>query len=132
MHLNEYQIEVGRTAATSKDPKLQACVLGLGIAGEAGETADLVKKHIGHGHPLDLDKLKKEIGDVLWYAAALAAHFGLTLEEVAQANVEKLRKRYPDGFSTEASLARVDRVTVHSLTEAHGEEVPYTHPETVR
>ncbi|AAK94361.1 MazG-like pyrophosphatase [Myxococcus phage Mx8] len=80
----------------------------LGLTGEAGEVADHVKKFVGHGHDLDVEKVKKELGDVLWYVAVIAARLDLDLGDVAAANVEKLRKRYPDGFSTEASKARVD------------------------
>lgn len=80
----------------------------LGLAGEVGETLDLLKKHLGHGHPLDLDKLKKEFGDVRWYGAVLEDHFGFKSSEVAEANVTKLRARYPDGFSVEASKAKAD------------------------
>lgn len=89
----------------------------LGLVGEtaevaalamisAGALADYIKKHIGHGHPLDLEKLKLELGDVLWYVAMLAHINGLSLMEVANANIEKLQKRYPNGFSTEASINR--------------------------
>ena len=80
----------------------------LGLTGESGEVADLVKKHIGHGHPLDDDKLKLELGDVLWYIAGLAYVLGFTLQEVADANTAKLMKRFPNGFTTEASIARQD------------------------
>lgn len=83
----------------------------LGVAGEAGEVADLVKKHVGHGHALDRDKLAKELGDVLWYVAALAHDIGIDLSTVAALNIEKLRRRYPDGFSTERSINRVDDAT---------------------
>lgn len=80
----------------------------LGLAGEVGETLDLLKKHLGHGHPLDLDKLKKEFGDVRWYGAVLEDAFGFKSSEVAQANVDKLRARYPTGFTVEASKAKAD------------------------
>jgi NTP pyrophosphatase (non-canonical NTP hydrolase) len=83
----------------------------LGLAGEAGEVCELLKKHWGHGHDLDQEKLKKELGDVLWYVAALAAQFQIELEDVAAANVAKLRSRYPQGFSSAASIARVDVAT---------------------
>lgn len=101
MTLNEYQSETYRTAG---DDNL--AVLALGLAGEAGEFADLVKKHLGHGHPLDKVKAMKELGDQLWYIARAAAKLGYTLNDVAVANVEKLQKRYPQGFSTEASINR--------------------------
>ena len=89
------------------DP-VRLAAYGLGIAGESGECADIIKKHIGHGHPLNVEKLKLELGDVLWYVAALAHLIDMPLSEIAQANLDKLRKRYPNGFSTEASIARVD------------------------
>jgi NTP pyrophosphatase (non-canonical NTP hydrolase) len=103
MTLNEYQREVRRTAATTKDRATQECVLALGVAGEAGEVAELVKKHVGHGHAMDKAKLLKELGDVLWYVAALADHMNLSLDAVATANIAKLQARYPDGFDRERS-----------------------------
>jgi NTP pyrophosphatase (non-canonical NTP hydrolase) len=83
----------------------------LGLAGEAGEVADLVKKAIFHNHGLDVTKLKKELGDVLWYITALCLKTGLGLDEVMQANADKVRLRYPDGFNSEDSKKRVDIVT---------------------
>ena len=82
-------------------------IAGLGLAGEAGEVADEVKKIIGHGHALDEDKLIKEIGDVLWYAAEMCSALGVSLDYVAKKNIEKLRARYPEGFSRERSINRV-------------------------
>lgn len=81
-------------------------VLALGVAGEAGEVADIVKKVVGHGHELDRDKLRKELGDVLWYVATLSRALELDLSDVAGANIEKLLARYPDGFSAERSRNR--------------------------
>ncbi len=89
------------------DP-VRLAAYALGIAGEAGEVADLVKKHIGHGHPLDVEKLKRELGDVLWYVAGLAELHGIKLSEVATANMLKLETRYPNGFNTADSIARKD------------------------
>lgn len=78
----------------------------MGLAGEAGEVVDLLKKHLYHGHSLDRDKLTKELGDCLWYLAVLAHLNGVDLADVAAANVVKLRARYPDGFSEERSRNR--------------------------
>lgn len=83
----------------------------LGLNGEAGEIADHVKKVMFHGHPLDdatRDKIAKEIGDILWYCAMGARGIDMGLGEIARMNVEKLKKRYPEGFSAERSLNRPD------------------------
>ena len=109
MTLNEYQEATSRTyGGKNGNWELELATLALGAAGEAGEAADYVKKVIGHGHPMDRSELAKELGDALWYLARLAAHIGFDLETVAQWNIDKLAKRYPAGFSREASLARVD------------------------
>lgn len=78
----------------------------LGLCGESGEVADMVKKWKFHGHPLDAMKLRKEIGDILWYCAQACHAFGWDLEGVAEDNIIKLRNRYPEGFSSQASLNR--------------------------
>jgi NTP pyrophosphatase (non-canonical NTP hydrolase) len=108
---DEYQELALRTASPqsteSEETMLDAAALGL--SGESGEIADHVKKILYHGHPLDdaiREKIAKEIGDILWYCAIGARGIGLGLSEIARMNVEKLRKRYPEGFSTEKSLNR--------------------------
>lgn len=175
-----YEREVKRLLGAHES---EISAYALGLAGEVGEVVDLLKKAWGHGHPLDVEKLKKELGDAMWYIIALALQFGLTaaavtprrliddigtdyrghrplflttlvgrvntrlirrwfgndsdgptferrlardlmqvfdqleqlglehditLGQILQANVDKLRLRYPDGFSTAASIARVD------------------------
>ncbi|UZT28588.1 nucleotide pyrophosphohydrolase [Bacillus phage vB_BceS_LY5] len=172
---NKYQEMSRRTA-----PKDMSILnIALGLVGEAGEIADLIKKQEYHGHPINLPEIKKELGDLLWYFARLcdynnskfsedisqtfqalqkegskgivadgiiktviilnmhvnyisgdimltgngeysdaimvfaciakiATHFDIDLEEVAGLNIEKLYKRFPEGFSREASIARVD------------------------
>ena len=79
----------------------------LGLTGEAGEVADMIKKHIFHGHNLDKEDLVKEIGDVCWYVALLTTAIGEDLESIMSKNIEKLKTRYPEGFSAEASINRV-------------------------
>ena len=98
MTIADYQREVMRTHGSDAPWRTRFAVFALGISGEAGEVAEIAKKHLGHGRPLDIDALRLELGDVLWYVAALAAECGMTLDGVARANVEKLRKRYPNGF----------------------------------
>jgi len=105
----QFEEHVERTINVSGKPRPRAeaiAVFGLGLTGEAGEVADLLKKVIGHGHAVEHKKLIAELGDVLWYVAALANTFGLSLSEIADANEAKLRARYPDGFSYEASRRR--------------------------
>lgn len=78
----------------------------MGLAGEAGEVVDYLKKVLFHDHPLDRVKLGKELGDVLWYVAALCEHYGISMEGVARQNIQKLQERYPGGFSFERSIHR--------------------------
>ncbi len=105
MDLNEYQKAAARTSSRPIT-NLSIAVSEMGLAGEAGEVVDLLKKEIGHGHDADPEKLSKEIGDCLWYLADLATLHGLSLDEIAQGNIAKLLKRYPTGFSSEASRNR--------------------------
>lgn len=107
--LNDYQRAALRTAQVDAADPLSALALAsdaLGLTGEAGEVADIIKKRVGHGHPLDSYEVMKELGDVLWYLAVLSHRIGCSLEQVAVANVEKLKARYPEGFSSERSINR--------------------------
>src|SRR4026208_2410130 len=108
---DNYQELALRTASpTSTETELAMLTsAALGLSGESGEIADHVKKIVYHGHPLDdetRDKIAKEIGDILWYCAMGSRGIGVSLSEIARMNVDKLRKRYPEGFSTELSLNR--------------------------
>ena len=78
----------------------------LGLTGEAGEFADIVKKWVFHEKPLNMEHAKKELGDVLWYAALICDSFGWELDEVMSLNIEKLQKRYPEGFTPEQANNR--------------------------
>lgn len=79
----------------------------LGLAGEVGECCDIVKKYKYQGHELDKAHLKDELGDVLWYIAETASGLGLTLEDVAQYNLDKLHKRFHGNhFNVNDSLNR--------------------------
>lgn len=71
----------------------------LGLSGEVGEVNDTVKKWVFHESSLDLDHLAKEVGDVMWYIALICESFGFSLDTIMQMNVDKLSKRYRDGFS---------------------------------
>lgn len=82
----------------------------LGIAGEAGEFSDMVKKWIFHEKPLDREHLKKECGDICWYIAMICESMGWNLDDVLQMNVDKLLARYPQdqGFTPELANNRKD------------------------
>lgn len=109
MTINEYQTAALRTAQTDKfsagDLLLNAA---LGLCGESGEVADLVKKHRFQGHDIDLEHVAKELGDIAWYLAVGAYAIGYDLETILRMNKEKLEARYPDGFSTDRSLHRAE------------------------
>ena len=79
----------------------------MGLCGEAGEAIDIVKKHLAQGHELDRDALIKELGDVAWYLAEAATAIDIDLETILRMNIDKLKRRYPDGFETEKSLVRL-------------------------
>ena len=106
MQINEYQKAALRTASGLNEvyPRILNGVLGL--AGEAGECVDMVKKHLFQGHDLDKDHMAKELGDIAWYLAVAADAIGYDLETIMQMNVDKLMKRYPDGFDEEKSKHR--------------------------
>lgn len=102
MRGNEYQVLALTTAGEHDLPIYSA----LGLAGEGGEVANLTKKWKYHGHPYDSKKFLGELGDCLWYIAVNAHAHGYTLEEVMEFNINKLKERYPEGFTSEASINR--------------------------
>lgn len=95
--LNEYQ-ELAMRTASKRTPERKIVVATLGLCGEAGEIAEKIKKWLEHGHELCREDLLEEHGDLFWYLADSVTAHGFTLSEVATANIEKLRKRYPNGF----------------------------------
>ncbi len=106
MTINEYQ----KLAMTTLNPALSrkdVLINGvMGLCGESGEAIDIVKKHLAQGHPLDEEKLIGELGDVAWYLAETAMALDVTLEEVLQRNIDKLKARYPEGFDSDRSRNR--------------------------
>lgn len=90
LDMTQYQQQAEKTAILP-----DKYYLTLGLCGEAGEVAELVKKAIrDHGGEIDKEKLKHELGDVLWYLTMLGQLNGLTLNEIAEANLAKLKSRY--------------------------------------
>ena len=106
MQGNEYQ----KLAMTTLNPALSkqdVLINGvMGLCGESGEAIDLVKKHLHQGHPLDREKLVKELGDIAWYLAETAYALDIPLEDIFRGNIDKLKRRYPDGFDTGRSVNR--------------------------
>lgn len=103
MNTKEYTKLAMRTA-TGKGRSLLN--VGLGLPGEAGEVADMIKKHTFQGHELNEEKLILELGDVLWYVALACNLLNVEMEDVMEKNIEKLKKRYPQGFTPSASVNR--------------------------
>ncbi|MBQ6480833.1 MAG: nucleoside triphosphate pyrophosphohydrolase family protein [Anaerolineaceae bacterium] len=106
MTINEYQQLAMRTLNPQLSEKDVLINGVMGLCGESGEVIDLVKKHLAQGHPLDKEKIAKELGDVAWYLAETAYAIGYPLEEILQMNIDKLKIRYPDGFDPEKSMNR--------------------------
>lgn len=106
MNINEYQQLAMRTSNRTLAPTGHLLNGALGLAGESGEIADLVKKHEFQGHPLDVQHIAKELGDICWYIAETATAIGYDLEHIMQMNIDKLKARYPEGFDSERSLHR--------------------------
>ena len=104
MGFDDYQRRSMRTAGKGDRLVLAA----LGLAGETGEIVEHIKKVRFHGRALDPEKLVGELGDLLWYLALAASEIDVSLSAVAERNLEKLAKRYPDGFSAKASAERLD------------------------
>ncbi len=105
---NEYQKLAMRTCSIPPDwHNDMVCHAVFGLTSEAGEVAGIFQKWY-QGHAVSDEHLKKEIGDCLWMIAELCTAFGFMLEDVMQLNIDKLRARYPDGFSEEKSLHRAE------------------------
>jgi NTP pyrophosphatase (non-canonical NTP hydrolase) len=100
MTLDDYQQAAGRTINPALDEEHRLLDAAAGLAEEAGEILGLVRKHVLQGRPLDRGAMTLELGDALWCLAVTASTLGVPLSEIARANEEKLRRRYPEGFST--------------------------------
>ena len=109
MEINEYQTLAMTTlnpALSQKDVLINSV---MGLCGESGEAIDIVKEWLAQGHQLDKEHLAKELGDIAWYLAEAATALDLNLEDILEANIEKLKKRYPEGFDIHRSLERNEK-----------------------
>lgn len=82
----------------------------MGLAGEIGEVIDIMKKHIYQGKELDITDVIEEVGDVLWYIANFCNVNNITMDECMESNIKKLRKRFPNGFTTKDANERKDKM----------------------
>ena len=102
----EYQKLAMRTCSIpydNKEGRLQHAVFGL--TSEAGEVAGILQK-VYQGHEFDKEHIKKELGDCLWMIAEACEALDLDMDDVMQTNIDKLKARYPEGFSADRSLHR--------------------------
>ena len=108
MTINEYQ-KLAMTTLNKELSQKDILINGvMGLCGESGEAIDIVKKQLAQGHDLDKEHLIKELGDIAWYLAETAYALDVELEDVLVQNIEKLKKRYPEGFEKEKSINRKD------------------------
>ena len=108
MNINEYQELALKTLNKNLSPRDTLLSGVMGLCGEAGEAIDIVKKHIAQGHDLDKEHLIGELGDVAWYLAITSYALDVNLEDVLKRNIEKLQRRYPEGFKASESIHRQD------------------------
>jgi len=98
MDLKEYQDIAKTTAKKFDNPEIEIATWGLGIAGEAGDVASCIKKTFAHKNDQTLG-IRENLGDTLWYAAMICNFFNWNFQEIMDENTEKLKKRYPSGFT---------------------------------
>jgi len=97
MNLKEYQKKCNRTVKDFESEKEKILTWGLGIAGEAGDVAGCIKKTYIHNND-QKEGIRENMGDVLWYISVICNFFDWDMEDLFKENMEKLEKRYPDGF----------------------------------
>lgn len=108
MEINDYQRLAMTTLNPALDKKDVLINSVMGLCGESGEAIDIVKKWLAQGHELDRAHLAKELGDVAWYLAEAATALDIPLEDILRANLDKLKARYPEGFSARNSIERAE------------------------
>lgn len=107
MKANDYQKLAARTMNNSLSCKEQGKHALHGMVSEIGELHGIYQKTY-QGHDFHEDHAKRELGDLLWFIAEYCTSHGWNLEDIMEENIEKLRKRFPDGFSEERSLHRAE------------------------
>lgn len=105
MNIITYQQRSVRTMKFDENVTTHCC---MGLAGETGEVIDLIKKSTFYGKELDKEKVKEELGDVMFYLVNLATALNISMDDILVENILKLKKRFPNGFSEEDAIRRVD------------------------
>ena len=114
MTLNEYEKFVESVAKPMQEQEVPSHILDMlhcvvGITGEAGELADAVKKHVFYSQQLDSANVQEELGDLMFYIQHFCNTIGLPLEYIISLNVEKLKRRYPNGYTDANAKLRLDK-----------------------
>lgn len=116
MQFYEYQKLAERTEKARPVSDISARLLSyrlqhaiLGLSSEIGELADAVKKYVIYEKEIDSENIIEEVGDILWYLSIVCNTMNFSMEEAAQANIEKLKKRYPDRYTNQDALERKDK-----------------------
>lgn len=98
MDLKEYQKLCKKTAKKFTTREKEILTWGLGMAGEAGDVAGCIKKTFSHDND-QREGIRENLGDALWYIAMICNFFDWNLQELLEENIQKLKKRYPEGFT---------------------------------
>ena len=106
MDIKEFQNKSTRTINHDLTTEQLISNMCMGISGETGEVIDIIKKYLYQGHELNKEHVTEELGDVMFYITNLATLLGIDMQDVLQNNVDKLLKRYPDGFDINKSVNR--------------------------
>ena len=109
LNLSQYQELTKRTAPNYKDKNQALTNWGLGVAGEAGDLAGCIKKTLFHDNDQSVGT-RENIGDTMWYLAMICNTMDWKLEDILQENIDKLEKRYPEGFNFEAAKRGKTRI----------------------
>lgn len=114
MNLKKYSKEAARTNAPMNENVVEERtydILGcthmvMGMTTEVGELVDVFKKNLAYEKPIDWVNVKEEVGDLMWYIVNFCNINGFDINEILQTNIDKLRARFPDKFSTERAVNR--------------------------
>ncbi len=108
-NLKEYQKICQKTAKKFKNKEKEILVWGLGITSEAGDVAGCIKKTFIHNND-QKDGIKENIGDIMWYTAMICNYFNWDFDEILKENIQKLKKRYPRGFTIKRAKRKDKRI----------------------